>query len=91
MKFMGYNIQDNEVFRSRPRDSSSEDDDEEEEEDDAEDPPADDAPLEADDHDEEPHPEPMDTTSADRGRAATSSTEFESRMDQRMDRVESQL
>ena len=40
---------------------------------------------------EEPHPEPMDTTSADRGRGATFFTEFERRMDQRMDRVESQL
>ena len=92
MKFMRYNIQDNEVFRSRPRDSSSsEDDDEEEEEDNEEAPPADDAPLEVDDHDEGPHPEPMDTTFADRGRAATFSMEFESRMDQRMDHVKSQL
>ena len=33
----------------------------------------------------------MDTTSANRGRAATFSMEFERRMDQRMDRVESQL
>ena len=33
----------------------------------------------------------MDTTSVDRGRGATFSTEFERRMDQRMDRFESQL
>ena len=86
MKFMGYNIQDNEVFHSWPRDSSSsEDEDEEEEEDDEEAPPADvggqEVPLEADVHVEEPHPESMDTTSTDRGRAATFSTEFERRME----------
>ena len=49
MKFMGYHIQDNEVFRACPGDSSSEEDDEEEEEADEEAPPADVAPHEADD------------------------------------------
>ena len=93
---MDYNIQDNELFRSRLGDSSSsEDEDEENEEDDEEAPPMDvggqEVPLETDVHVEEPHPEAMDTTSADRGRAATFSMEFEHRMDQRMDRVKSQL
>ena len=86
MKFMGYNIQDNEVFWSHPRDSSSsEDKDEDTEEDDEEAPPVDargqEVPHETSVHVEEPHLEPMDTTSADRGRGATFSTEFERRMD----------
>ena len=92
---MGY-IQDNEVFRSRPRDStSSEDKDEETEGDHEEAPPEDEGrqevPHETGDLNEEPHIEPMDTASVDRGRGANFSVEFERRMDQRMDHVESQL
>ena len=86
MKFMGYNIQDNEVFWSHLGDSSSsEDEDEENEEDDEEAPLADvggqEVPFEAGVHVEEPHPEPMDSEPSNRGRGAGYLTEFELQME----------
>ena len=91
MKFMGYHIQDNEIFRDRPGDSSSEEENEEEEEEEEEAPPAADAPHDVDDQDVEPSHEPMDTSTADRERTAASSSAFKSRMEERMDRFESHL
>ena len=85
MKFMGYHIQDNEVFRSRPRDFTSSEDEDEETKDNEEAPPKEEGgqedPREAVDPTKEPHTISMDSEPTNRGNGATFSAVFEYRME----------
>ena len=96
MEFMGYTIQDNEIFRPRLGDSTSSDDEDEEDEDDNEEASQEEEEVEGGPNEvaapiEEPHPMPMETEPSDKGRGATYLAEFERQMEQRMDSLDCQL